>query len=130
MLPETLFRALSAPTRLRSLMLLQSEGELCVCELSTALGQSQPKISRHLATLRDAGITRVHRDGTRVFYRIDEDLPGWAGAVLERTLESNRDSARFREDLERLRGMANRPPRPEPATASESEWTIRETLHE
>ncbi|MGM0517409.1 MAG: metalloregulator ArsR/SmtB family transcription factor [Pseudomonadota bacterium] len=121
MLPETLFRALSASTRLRSLMLLQSEGELCVCELTTALEQSQPKISRHLATLREAGVTRVHRDGTRVFYRIDEDLPDWAGAVLERTLEGCRASGRFREDLERLRGMTNRPPRPEQTTSSESE---------
>lgn len=112
MLPETLFRALSDTTRLRSAMLLQSEGELCVCEVTAALDLSQPKISRHLAILREAGVTRISRDGTRVFYRIDEDLPAWARVILECTFGATRDSGRFHEDFERLAQMTGRPPRP------------------
>jgi len=50
------FQLLSDETRLRCLLLLQKEGELCVCELVYALDIIQPKISRHLAALRDAGI--------------------------------------------------------------------------
>ncbi len=111
MQPEVFFRALSDATRLRSLMLLQSEGELCVCELTTALDLSQPKISRHLAQLRDLGITRVRREGTWVFYRVSDDLPAWATRVLEETFAGERDSDRFRQDLRRLAGMGGRPPR-------------------
>ncbi|WP_372591638.1 metalloregulator ArsR/SmtB family transcription factor [Guyparkeria sp.] len=111
MLPETFFRALSDATRLRSLMLLQSEGELCVCELTAALDVSQPKISRHLAQLRDIGITKVRREGTWVFYRISDDLPAWAARVLEETFEGTRHTGQFHEDQQRLTGMAGRPPR-------------------
>ena len=53
MTPEILLKSLSDQTRLRSLMLLMQEGELCVCELTYALNLIQPKISRHLASLRD-----------------------------------------------------------------------------
>ena len=45
MMPDSLFSVLSDPTRLRALMLIQSEGEVCVCELTHALQDSQPKIS-------------------------------------------------------------------------------------
>ncbi len=49
---KSLFQLLSDPTRLRCLLLMQVEGELCVCELTHALDLSQPKISRHLAGAR------------------------------------------------------------------------------
>jgi len=106
---ETLFRALADSTRLRSLMLLLREGELCVGELTAALDLSQPKISRHLAHLRESGIAAVRRDGTWVFYRVNERLPDWAEQVLRRTLEGSAHEERFRADRARLRQMANRP---------------------
>ena len=53
--PSELFALLSDPTRLRALMLIHAEGEACVCEMTCALEQSQPKISRHLAVMREAG---------------------------------------------------------------------------
>jgi DNA-binding transcriptional ArsR family regulator len=53
---DTLFRLLADTTRLRIVMLLQQAGELCVCELTHALDLSQPKISRHLAHLREGGL--------------------------------------------------------------------------
>jgi ArsR family transcriptional regulator len=64
-----LFKALSDETRLRIVALL-SHGELCVCHLEEALGLSQPKVSRHLAALRSAGVVADRREGTWVYYRL------------------------------------------------------------
>ena len=60
--PDRFFKALSDRTRLRILMLLSAEGELCVCELTHALAIPQPKASKHLAILRAAGLVRMRRD--------------------------------------------------------------------
>lgn len=106
--PEALFRALGDSTRLRSLMLLLREDELCVYELTGALDLSQPKISRHLAHLRESGIASVRRDGTWVFYRVNERLPDWAKRVLQGTLQGCAQEERFRADRARLDQMTRR----------------------
>ncbi len=77
------FHALSDATRLRCLALLHSQGEVCVCELTRTLGQSQPKISRHLGLLRDLGLVETRRAGVWVHYRIAPNLPAWAVSVLD-----------------------------------------------
>src|SRR2546421_11913982 len=64
-----LFKALGDETRLRIVALL-SHGELCVCHIEHALGISQPNASRHLATLRAAGIVEDRRAGNWVYYRL------------------------------------------------------------
>jgi ArsR family transcriptional regulator len=64
-----LFRAFADETRLRILNLLL-DGELCVCDLCAILGQSQPKISRHLAYLRNAGLVVARDSGRWKFYSI------------------------------------------------------------
>jgi ArsR family transcriptional regulator len=64
-----LFKALGDETRLRVVALL-SHGELCVCHVEEALGVSQPKVSRHLAILRAAGLVDHRRDGSWVYYRL------------------------------------------------------------
>ena len=69
MTPESIFNILSDTTRLRALVLIQSEGEVCVCELTHALQESQPKISRHLALMRDAGIVEARREGAWMHYK-------------------------------------------------------------
>ena len=56
LLPLQLFKNLADETRLGIVLLLKARGELCVCDLCTALAQSQPKISRHLAMLRESGL--------------------------------------------------------------------------
>lgn len=66
---EILYMALADKTRLRILNLLRG-GEVCVCFLVDILGESQPKISRHLASLRSAGIVEARRDGKWIHYRI------------------------------------------------------------
>jgi ArsR family transcriptional regulator len=103
------FSALANDTRLRCLVLLSCHSELCVCELTHALGASQPHISRHLAQLRELGIVTDRREGLWVYYRINPALPPWAGAVLEQTTSGTAGSSPFAEDAAALEAMANRP---------------------
>ena len=72
---ETLFRALADPTRLRILRLLGSM-ELAVSEIAQALGQSQPRVSRHIGILCDAGLSERRREGSWIFLRATPDLRG------------------------------------------------------
>ena len=66
---DLLFRAFADPTRLRILHLLTS-GELCVCDLVDVLRVPQPKVSRHLAYLRKAGLVSARRDGFWSHYQL------------------------------------------------------------
>ncbi|MBF0123730.1 MAG: metalloregulator ArsR/SmtB family transcription factor [Magnetococcales bacterium] len=109
--PLVLFRALMDETRLRCLVLMVNEGELCVCELGYALGVVQPKISRHLALLRQSGLVQDRRVGHWVHYRIHPDLPSWATTILKATAEGNLAMEPFSDDQARLRTMADRPGR-------------------
>jgi ArsR family transcriptional regulator len=107
--PDTLFRMLSDATRLRAVMLLLDEAELCVCELTHALQVSQPKVSRHLAQLRETGLLRARREGQWMYYRIDPDLPAWVHAILQHTRQGNAHQVPFSRDCTRLSGMPDRP---------------------
>ena len=73
--PESLFAAMANSTRLRCLLLLLAHEELCVCELTHAIGAAQPNISRHLAQLREAGLVNDRREGLWIHYRINPELP-------------------------------------------------------
>ena len=81
--PTDLFKVLSDGTRLRILMMIEDEQELCVSELVTALDESQPKISRHLAQMREAGILEVRRQRQMIFYHLARALPDWCQLILE-----------------------------------------------
>jgi ArsR family transcriptional regulator, arsenate/arsenite/antimonite-responsive transcriptional repressor len=106
---DTFFKMLADSTRLRCLMLMQAEGELCVCELTHTLNLSQPKISRHLAHLREAGVLVARRNGTWMYYRINPDLQAWALNILQVTLDGIRKSEPFVSDKKILHTMENRP---------------------
>lgn len=99
--PPVLFKCLADDTRARITLLLAGAGELCVCELTAALAQSQPKISRHLALLRGAGVLADRRQGQWVYYRLHPQLPAWVGELLAGVLAANRDW--LAADLARLR---------------------------
>ena len=105
----TFFRALGDETRLRCLALLLAEGELCVCELVHALDLAQPKISRHLAQLRGAGLDEARRAGTWMHYRLDPGLPDWARAALAAWHAGMAESAPFVADRAALQAMPDRP---------------------
>ncbi|MBS4097099.1 MAG: metalloregulator ArsR/SmtB family transcription factor [Sulfuricella sp.] len=104
---QAFFDVLSDEIRRRVLCLLLKEGELCVCELFQALDLPQPKVSRHLGVMRDAGVLSVRREGTWVFYRLDAQLPLWAYKVVEFMVQGSA----FPEDVQRLDAMPNRPVR-------------------
>ena len=106
---ETLFRMLADSTRLRTLMLLQAHGELCVCELTHALDLSQPKISRHLAHLRESALLLAQRNGQWMYYRINPELPDWAQAILQHTLAGSSGVQPYHRDQQTLKAMPNRP---------------------
>ncbi|HED32630.1 MAG TPA: metalloregulator ArsR/SmtB family transcription factor [Gammaproteobacteria bacterium] len=106
---EQLFRMLADNTRLRSLMLIQLEGELCVCELTHSLALSQPMVSRHLSLLKDAGLVNARREGQWMYYSINPALEPWMVTVLQETANANKEAAPFVDDLQALKDMPNRP---------------------
>ena len=103
------FKCLSDDTRLRCVMLLQKEGKLCVCELTAALTLSQPKISRHLASLRQCGLLQDSRRGQWVYYQINPLLSSWTVPLLKNALAAVELTEAFKTDLQRLKKMKNRP---------------------
>lgn len=107
--PVQFYKCLTDEIRLKCLMLVQYEGELCVCELMEALKDSQPKVSRNLAILRENGLLVDRRLGQWVFYRINPDLPEWAKLVISSTAESN--VGFIQKSIRNLSQMGERPDR-------------------
>jgi ArsR family transcriptional regulator len=98
---ERLYQALGDSTRLR-LLNLMGEQELCVCYFVEVLGQPQPKISRHLAYLRNAGIVTVRRQGTWMHYRIVQPQHTGAAKILQETLAWMKEDKALQADRTRL----------------------------
>ena len=109
--PDNLFSILSDQTRLRALMLIQEEGEACVCEITYALDESQPKISRHLALMRESGIVESRREGTWMHYRLNPSLPDWSKEIIKQMHVQLQSLSPFRGDRKQLAQMNNRPER-------------------
>ena len=99
--PELLFKTLSDPTRLRILNLLAEE-EVCVCDLHDTLGVDQPKVSRHLARLREAGLVDVQRDGKWMHYRLARQGDPLVRNVLEGLRAWMRQHPRLNSERGRL----------------------------
>jgi ArsR family transcriptional regulator len=96
---ETFFMALADKTRLRLLNLMRRE-EICVCFFTEVLGESQPKISRHLAYLRNAGVVEARRDGKWMHYSIKRPTDEYAAQILDDVLgwlDTRRDMQQERE---------------------------------
>lgn len=96
-----LFAALSDRTRLRLLNLMDGR-EVCVCYFVEILGQSQPKISRHLAYLRRAGVVAARREGKWMHYKIVVPSNAGAARILRETLAVIRGEKAMQVDLARL----------------------------
>ena len=124
----TLFQALADPTRLR-LLNLMAAGEVCVCFFVEVFEEPQPKISRHLAYLRRAGLVTARRDGKWMHYSLTMPADPAVAEVLRKVLDvasKERGMQRDRMTLERVCCAAKLPaslqnaPKPELARARTS----------
>src|SRR5215216_1316602 len=95
------FRALADRTRLRLLNLI-SDDEVCVCFFVAVLGASQPKISRHLAYLRRAGVVSARRDGKWMHYRLVEAADPHAARIFSELRAWLQEDAEMQRDRARL----------------------------
>ncbi|CZF79912.1 ArsR family transcriptional regulator [Grimontia sp. AD028] len=109
MLPHQFFKLLADETRVRCLLLIAREEKICVGELTEALNESQPKISRHLAQLRSSGVILDTRQGQWVFYRLSDQLPGWMRKQIQGLVDSNCLKQEYQQDIQRLSEMKSRP---------------------
>ncbi len=98
---ERFFQALGDQTRLR-LLNLMGEQEICVCYFVEILGDLQPKISRHLAYLRSAGIVEARREGKWMHYRIVMPPHTGAAQILKQTLGWLKEEKAMQADRARL----------------------------
>ena len=98
---ERFFQALGDNTRLRLLNLLGDQ-EVCVCYFVEILGGPQPKISRHLAYLRSAGIVEARREGKWMHYRVVMPPHPAAAQILRQTLDSLKNEKQMQTDRARL----------------------------
>jgi DNA-binding transcriptional ArsR family regulator/protein-L-isoaspartate O-methyltransferase len=97
-------KVLADATRVRLLALLESE-ELTVAELSSITRLAQPRVSTHLARLKEAGLVRDRRAGVSAYYRFDEATLDHAQLALWRALREGSDDPLLRQDAERIPGV-------------------------
>lgn len=105
---ELFFAALADNTRLR-LLNLMGEAEVCVCFFVEVIGTNQPKISRHLAYLRKAGIVAARRDGIWAHYRITPPKNEYAARVLSDVQTWLKEDPEMQEDKKQMAKMCCAP---------------------
>jgi ArsR family transcriptional regulator, arsenate/arsenite/antimonite-responsive transcriptional repressor len=105
--PTQFFKSLADDTRLKILMLIQLEGELCVGELVVALDDSQTKVSRHLALLRQCDLLLVRKQRQWAYYRLNPDLAFWMSKIIKLTTQSH--LLLLQENIRKLKNMADGP---------------------
>ena len=105
---DHLFRALADRTRLRLLNLMAGQ-EICVCYFVEITGESQPKISRHLAYLRRAGVVASRREGKWMHYRITEPEDVSGKRVLREVLMWLQEDKAMQADHARLTRVCCKP---------------------
>jgi ArsR family transcriptional regulator len=98
---ELFFAALADRTRLRLLNLMR-DGEVCVCFLADTLGTNDPKISRHLAYLKRAGLVKGRRDGKWIHYSLVEPKDKTAREVFDAAMKMLKSDKEMERDRKRL----------------------------
>jgi ArsR family transcriptional regulator len=106
-----LFKALADPTRLR-LINLMGDAEVCVCFFVEVLKINQPKISRHLAYLRRAGVVSARRDGKWIHYRLVEPPDVHAANIFREVRAGLANQAAMKSDRDRLESICCAPKLP------------------
>ncbi|HCL5418810.1 TPA: metalloregulator ArsR/SmtB family transcription factor [Klebsiella pneumoniae] len=84
----------STKPRSTIVMLLRESGEMCVCDICAATAESQPKISRHMALLREAELVIDRREGKWVHYRLSPHMPAWAAGIIDTAWNCERENIR------------------------------------
>lgn len=110
---DQVFRVLADPTRLRILHLM-ADREICVCYFSEILQLPQPKISRHLAYLRNAGMVAARREGKWMHYRLVPSKDPVATNILRETLKHLRQTRDLQRDVARLNSACCHPKKFQP----------------
>jgi ArsR family transcriptional regulator len=105
-----LFAALADRTRLRLLNLIVGR-EVCVCYLAEVLRLGQPKISRHLAYLRKAGVVAARREGKWMHYHLERPEEASAASILDSVFDSFKLDREMQSDLTRLSRVCCQPER-------------------
>ena len=109
--PELFFAALADKTRLRLLNLMR-DGEVCVCFFAGTLGTNNPKISRHLAYLKRAGLVTGRRDGKWMHYSLQRPKDEKAAEVFDATLKMLSDDRAMKKDRKLLADFCCSPDAP------------------
>lgn len=112
---ESFFSALADNTRRRLLNLL-GETEVCVCYLVEVIGTNQPKISRHLAVLKNAGLVSVRRDWKWSHYRIVKPSNAQAATVFAEVLELLKEDPEMQKDKKQLKNLCCAPVAKQPVS--------------
>jgi ArsR family transcriptional regulator len=97
------FKVLSDETRVRLLVMLYHK-KLCVCELCGVLGESQPKVSKHLAKLRDMGFVKDERQEQFIFYYLNMDNK-MLNTILQEIVVNLGEYPTLAKDLQQLEGV-------------------------
>lgn len=108
MLPHQFFKLLADETRVRCLLVIAREQKVCVAELTEALNESQPKVSRHLALLRASGVIVDTRQGNGCFTACLTSFPAGCESKF-RLVDSNCLKKEYQQDIQRLSDMKSRP---------------------
>jgi ArsR family transcriptional regulator len=108
---ELFFAALADKTRLRLINLMR-DGEVCVCFFAGALDTNNPKISRHLAYLKRAGLVKGRRDGKWMHYSLTPPTNKDAAAIFDATLQMLRDNREMTDDRKQFAAYCCSPSAP------------------
>lgn len=112
---ESFFAALADGTRRRLLNLI-GDDEVCVCYLVEVIDTNQPKISRHLAILKNAGLVSVRRDWKWSHYRITKPMNEQAAKVFEETLKLLKHDSEMQRDKKHMRNLCCAPASKQPVS--------------
>lgn len=112
---ELFFAALADRTRLRLIHLID-EDEICVCFFAEVIGTNQPKISRHLAYLKRAGLVSARRDGKWMHYRMNNPKNKRAAEVFASVREMLREDKEMQADRKKLLNVCCAPARQQPVS--------------
>ena len=124
---ELFFRALADRTRLRLLSLMTLD-EICVCFFVAVIGTNQPKISRHLAYLRRAGIVKARRDGKWMHYSIAQPADPSAARIFNEVLEWLKTDPEMQRDRGKLAKVCCAPQMPVQLQGAPRPVSLAETV--